>query len=194
MMGQARSSWLRRCAVVLTAVLGLSGIGASAHAAGRAAAGTATPGTTSAPAPGLRSCSALVELVPGTREARIGAITCVSGSVPPVPRTADPCGCPTKLITFWRDLNSAGPSVDLYGRYGPCDLDGYAFADLTSVHDQVGGASAYRMYNTCTISERFSGKGFTGTYSGLIYGQNQPWVGNAWNDRRMMSLSIHASS
>lgn len=96
----------------------------------------------------------------------------------------------TLLVTFYEDIDYGGSESLIYGDSGTCDSSGYGISDMSGVQAETGGVSSYRLFGACTISEKFSGVLFTGTSSGLIWGQNQPWVGAQWNDGGIRSFWV----
>jgi hypothetical protein len=95
------------------------------------------------------------------------------------------------LAVFWGDVDYSGDSTSIEGGE-TCDNEGYGISDMDDVHDEVsgGGVSSYQLLGSCDVSEKFTGYDFEGTSSGLIFGQNQSWVGATWNDGGIASFSM----
>jgi hypothetical protein len=114
---------------------------------------------------------------PGQKSSTVLSQTCVTTTpAAAAARTAAKatavaaCGCETILVAFFQNINYGGDQDIIWGHDGPCDQSGY-------------GISSYKMYNNCNVSEKFTGYNFTGTYSGLIFGYNQSYIGATWNDK-----------
>jgi hypothetical protein len=98
----------------------------------------------------------------------------------------------TLLVIFFEDIDYAGDSSEVWGDYGTCDAEGYGISDMDGVQDDVDGVSSYQLVGACNVSEKFGGYNFTGTFSTLIWGQNQSWVGTQWNDYAIKSFWMYA--
>jgi len=87
-------------------------------------------------------------------------------------------------MTAYGNIDYGGGHDDLYGSDGTCDSSGYGFSNFDGVNAAVGngGVSSYKLHGACNVSEKFTAHNFTGYASGLIWGQNQPWVGTTFND------------
>ena len=97
----------------------------------------------------------------------------------------------TLLAVFWEDAGYGGDESDVYGDSGTCDHEGYGIADMDDVQDETDGVSSYQLVGQCDVSEKFSDYDFEGTSSGLIFGQQQAWVGAEWNDGNIKSFAMH---
>jgi hypothetical protein len=95
------------------------------------------------------------------------------------------------LAVFWGDEGYGGNSSTVV-ESETCDSEGYGISDMDGIHDEVEnkGVSSYELLGSCDVSEKFSDYDFEGSSSGLIFGQNQSWVGGAWNDGGIRSFSM----
>jgi hypothetical protein len=96
----------------------------------------------------------------------------------------------TLLVVFFEDVNYGGYESEVYGSDGTCDHAGYGIDDMDGVNDDVNGVSSYQLIGNCDASEKFSDYNLQGTYSGIIVGQNQSWVGSQWNDGGFKSFFL----
>ena len=168
---------MRTKARIATAAI-LLGLGLVSHGV------TATPGL-AATDQGAQTaevaihCNSYAEPVsPGSKELKITSRSCATdpAKLPPAPSSINTW---YTLVTVYEHVDYGGSSDTISGQYGSCDSSGYG---ISNVNQDVSGISSYRLYGTCTVSEKCTGYSFSGTCSELIWGQSQPYVGATYND------------
>lgn len=162
---------VRTIILTVTAIGGLVIPTASAVALALAPASAATD----------QNCAIVIDrLQPGESSSQIVSKTCSpAGTGPALPAGIQAADL---IVTFYGDVGYGGTSSQVFGDDGPCDADGYGINNMDDVNDEVGLASSYRLAGTCTISEMYTGYDAEGTSSGLIFGQDQSYVGATFND------------
>ncbi|MBM7776068.1 hypothetical protein JOD54_006272 [Actinokineospora baliensis] len=131
----------------------------------------------------------LAPLAPGEQASKVLSKRCFDE---PVAARAQRQPLPDELlVTFYEEAGQTGDESEVYGG-DTCDSEGYGISDMDDVQDEADGVSSYTLFGDCDVSEKFSDYDFEGTSSGLIFGQNQSWVGAEWNDGGIKSFSLHS--
>ncbi|MCP2271173.1 hypothetical protein LV75_003685 [Actinokineospora diospyrosa] len=131
----------------------------------------------------------LAPLAPGETASKVLSKRCFDE---PVNAAAQRRPLPDELlVTFYEDEGQGGDESEVYGGE-TCDSEGYGISDMDDVQDETDGVSSYTLFGDCDVSEKFDDYDFEGSSSGLIFGQNQPWVGATWNDGGIKSFSLHS--
>ena len=85
------------------------------------------------------------------------------------------------LVTFFQNDNYGGQWDTVGGSSGPCDVNGYGFANLTLTNFNVNGISSYTLHSNCKISSYWNQTNYMGDKKSSVKG-NQPYVSALWND------------
>jgi hypothetical protein len=96
----------------------------------------------------------------------------------------------TLLMSWYRDADYDGDTVDLRSTEGPCDAAGYGVSDIGEYlgwawNDSV---SSFRTFGNCTVVQSFANNNYGGDFHTFI--GDTPYVGDDWNDR-ISSILLH---
>lgn len=128
------------------------------------------------PPPAGQECVAVVApLRPGERVSEVESYQCASKDHP----LAEPAGR-TLIMTWYNDdqYRGGGGSTRVYGRYGPCDSEGYGINYVGK--DWNDKITSFKVWNRCTYTRAYTDANYGGKCQAYV--GNVPNVGRTLND------------
>ncbi|NKZ03767.1 hypothetical protein [Actinomadura latina] len=183
-----------KAAVVLGAAALLSGAGAgTATAAGRPSerpAATDGKAVTAGRAAATHCAYVLDRMRPGETSSRVLRQGCAPSEKEA--RGAVGAAADTLLLVMYADANYGGLTKSWYGKYGPCDTEGYGIRNLETtfwnINDKISSWSAG--HHSCNYVNMWEDAVYQGRHAAWHNYSRVPYVGSAMNDR-VSSVNVH---
>jgi hypothetical protein len=130
----------------------------------------------------------LAKLEPGETQSRVLSYTCAASAGELENASIVPAAS-VLLMTWYQDIGFGGPSTQLFGSAGPCDAEGYGFANVGAAwNDRI---SSFKAFNNCNRAVAFTNINFGGTSAtyvnaggvGHTPALSVSFVGTAMNDK-----------
>ncbi|WP_141576668.1 hypothetical protein [Actinomadura sp. WMMA1423] len=98
----------------------------------------------------------------------------------------------TLLLVMYEDANYGGSTKAWYGKYGPCDSEGYGIRDLETtlwnINDKI---SSWKIgHSRCNYVNMWENASYGGRHAAWKYYTAVPYVGDQLNDR-ISSVHVH---
>lgn len=83
-------------------------------------------------------------------------------------------------MTWYKDINYGGDSMDAYGSDGPCDQAGYGYSYI--IPNWNDAISSFKLFNNCFYTRAYTDRDYHGTCQEYYY-DNVSYVGSLMNDK-----------